>query len=138
MSFQSKNIKQLQSKIQGEYYIEHLFFLSYTIQNFIKTARYISVIEKNLCVYIASSDIRLINWLPTRFYVPLENLSLMWRRHFADIYAYARHLGPLSREGSLLCHTHDVKRGLGFSGLIRGIALFSPSYDTQGDAEYLF
>jgi hypothetical protein len=45
-----------------------------------------------------------------RFYVPLKNFSLIWRRHPLPvkgykIEAYARRSGPLSREGSLSCHT---------------------------------
>ena len=47
------------------------------------------------------------------FFVPLENVSLIWR--FGDIttaveglqiLTYARHLWPLSSEGSLACHTY--------------------------------
>jgi hypothetical protein len=44
------------------------------------------------------------------FYVPLKNISLIWRRHHyrwraAKCSPYARRSGPLSREGSLSCHT---------------------------------
>ena len=41
-----------------------------------------------------------------------------------QILAYARHLRPLSREGSLSCHT-CCDTGLGFYGLIRRTAPFS-------------
>ena len=43
------------------------------------------------------------------FIVPLENFSLIWRRHHnrwrAANFAHARHSLPLSSEGSLACHT---------------------------------
>jgi hypothetical protein len=39
------------------------------------------------------------------FYVPLKNISLIWRRHHYWWRAYARRSGPLSRERSLSCHT---------------------------------
>ena len=44
------------------------------------------------------------------FFVPLENLSLIWRRHHyrwkLQNLTFARHLWPLSSEGSLACHTY--------------------------------
>ena len=44
------------------------------------------------------------------FIKPLENFSLIWRRHHcrwrAEILTYLRHSWPLSSEGSLTCHTH--------------------------------
>ena len=43
-------------------------------------------------------------------FVPIENFSLMWRRHHADeglqILTYTRHLRPLSTEGILACPTY--------------------------------
>ena len=45
------------------------------------------------------------------FFVPLENLSLIWRRHHCrwrlQILTCAWHLWPLSSEGSLAFHTYD-------------------------------
>ena len=45
-----------------------------------------------------------------RFFVPLENFSLIWRRHHYGtsewLQIYARHSWPLSSEGSLTCHTY--------------------------------
>ena len=45
-----------------------------------------------------------------RFIVPLENFSLIWRRHYngegLQILTYAQHSWPLSSEGSLTCHTY--------------------------------
>ena len=43
------------------------------------------------------------------FLVPLENFSHIWRRHAGEvlqIVTYARHLWPLSSEGSSACHTY--------------------------------
>ena len=44
------------------------------------------------------------------FIVPLENFSLIWRRHHCrwklQILICARHSWPLSSEGSLTCHTY--------------------------------
>ena len=44
------------------------------------------------------------------FIIPLENISLIWRRHHcrwrAAILTYARHLWPYSSEGSLACHAY--------------------------------
>jgi hypothetical protein len=45
--------------------------------------------------------------------------------------------GPLSREGSLSCHTY-CDTGLHFSGLIRRAAHSVASYDPKGDVEDLF
>ena len=43
------------------------------------------------------------------FYVPLENVSLIWRRNNTGeglhILNYVRHSRPLSCEGSLACHS---------------------------------
>ena len=51
------------------------------------------------------------------FSVPLENFSLIWRRHHCrwrlQILTYARHSWPMSSEGSLTCHTH-CDTGLSF------------------------
>jgi hypothetical protein len=53
----------------------------------------------------------LIRWLVgyLLFSVPLKNVSLVWRRHHyrwrAAKFSSARCSGPLSREGSLSCHT---------------------------------
>ena len=45
------------------------------------------------------------------FFVPLENFSLIWRRHHCQwrvtILTYARQLRSLSSEGSLSCHTYS-------------------------------
>ena len=37
--------------------------------------------------------------------IPLENFSLIWKRHHYQWRAYSRHSWPLSSEGSLACHT---------------------------------
>ena len=52
-----------------------------------------------LCVFVLS------------FFLTLENISLIWRRHHyrwrvANFDLYARHLWPLSSESSLACHTY--------------------------------
>ena len=43
-------------------------------------------------------------------FVPLENFSLIWIRQYyrwrLQILTYARHLRPLSSEGTLACHTY--------------------------------
>jgi hypothetical protein len=51
----------------------------------------------------------LIDWLINylRFYVPLKNISLIWRRHHYRWRAakFRPMLGVLSKKGSLSCHT---------------------------------
>jgi hypothetical protein len=105
----------------------------------------------------------LINLL---FYVPLKNISLIWRRHHCQWRA-AKFRPMLGAQGlwagkDLYRATPAVKRGLGFSGLIQRIAPISrllrhawgcggpiltriltgplsvAFYDTQGDVEDLF
>ena len=45
-----------------------------------------------------------------KFYVPLQNFLLVWRRHYCrrglHILIYARYSWPLSSDGSLVCHTY--------------------------------
>ena len=47
------------------------------------------------------------------FFLPLEYLSIVWRRTIIgeglQILSYARHLWPLSSESSLACHTYCDK-----------------------------
>lgn len=51
------------------------------------------------------------------------------------IKAFAWHLWPLFREGSLSCHIHfAVRRDLGFLGLINRTALVIALYDKQGES----
>jgi hypothetical protein len=90
----------------------------------------------------------LIDWLIDylRFYVPLKNISLVWRHHHCWWRA-AKFRPMLSAQGlragrDLYCATPAVTRNLGFSGLIRRTAPFSrllvDSYDTRRDVEDLF
>ena len=110
----------------------------------------------------------LIDWLIDYllFYVPLKNISLIWRRHHYR-WRTAKFRPMLGAQGlwagrDLFRFTPAVTRGLGFSGLIRRTALFSQLlrhtkgcggsilpriltgpllvafYDTQGDVEDLF
>jgi hypothetical protein len=73
----------------------------------------------------------LIDWLIDylRFYVPLKNLSLIWRRHHSRWRA-AKFRPMLGAQGlwaarDLYRATPAVTRNLGFSGLIRRTAPFS-------------
>jgi hypothetical protein len=106
-------------------------------------------VDKYLQFYVSlkNCSVTIAQWL----YVSLKNISLTWRlidltdwlfivlrpaEEFftymetsqlplkGQIQAYARHSGPLRREGSLSCHT-GCDTGLGFSGLIRRTAQFS-------------
>ena len=70
---------------------------------------------------------RLIDYL--RFYVPLKNISLIWRRHHCRWRA-AKFRPMLGAQGlwagrDLYRATPAVTRDLGFSGLIRRTAPFS-------------
>jgi hypothetical protein len=70
---------------------------------------------------------RLIDYL--RFYVPLKNISLIWRRHHCRWRA-AKFRPMLGAQGlwagrDLYRATPTVTRDLGFSGLIRRTAPFS-------------
>jgi hypothetical protein len=74
---------------------------------------------------------RLIDWLIDylRFYVPLKNFSLLWRRHYCRWRA-AKFRPMLGAQGlwagrDLYRATPTVTRDLGFSGLIRRTAPFS-------------
>jgi hypothetical protein len=96
------------------------------------------------------------------FYVPLKNISLIWRRHHHRWRA-AKFWPMLGAQGlwagrDLYSATPAVKRDLGFSGIIRRTAPFCrllrhtrgcggsnltgplsvAFYDTQGDVEDLF
>jgi hypothetical protein len=69
----------------------------------------------------------LIDYL--RFYVPLKNFSLIWRRHHC-LWRAAKFRPMLSTQGlwagmDLYCATPAVTWDLGFSGLIRRTAPFS-------------
>jgi hypothetical protein len=73
----------------------------------------------------------MIDWLIDylRFYVPLKNISLIWRRHHCRWRA-AKFRPMLGAQGlwagrDLYRATPAVTRGLGFSGLIRRTAPFS-------------
>jgi hypothetical protein len=59
------------------------------------------------------------------FYVLLKNLSLIWRRHRAPKFRPMLGAQSLWAGRDLYRTTPAVTRGLGFSGLIRRIALFS-------------
>jgi hypothetical protein len=73
----------------------------------------------------------LIDWLIDylRFYVPLKNFSLIWRRHHCRWRAakFRPMLGALGlwAERDLYRATPSVTRNLGFSGLIRRTTPFS-------------
>jgi hypothetical protein len=76
------------------------------------------------------------------FYVPLKNVSLIWRRHHCRRRA-AKFRPMLGAQGlwagrDLNSATPAVTRDLGFSGLIRKTAPLVASYDTRGDVEDLF
>jgi hypothetical protein len=115
---------------------------------------YFSVIGWNLCMYATQSDN--IDWWIIYCFASRWRIFHTRAAEFTPI--SARRSGPLSREDSVSCYT-AVKRGLGFSGLIRRTAPFShllrlakeccwpilttvgphsASYDTQCDAEALF
>jgi hypothetical protein len=73
----------------------------------------------------------LIDWLIDylRFYVPLKNISLIWKRHHCRWRA-AKFRSMLGAQGLWACRdlyrvTPAVTRDLGFSGLIRRTAPFS-------------
>ena len=73
----------------------------------------------------------ILNWLIDylRFYVPLKNISLIWRRHHYQWRA-AKFRPMLGAQGlwagrDLYRATPAVTRGLGFFGLIRRTAPFS-------------
>jgi hypothetical protein len=76
---------------------------------------------------VAAKKNTLINYL--RFYVPLKNISLQWRRHHCRWRA-AKFRPMLGAQGfwagrDLYRSTPPVIRDLGFSGLIRRTAPFS-------------
>jgi hypothetical protein len=78
-------------------------------------------------IHLNSSLYWLIDCL--RFYVPLKNISLIWGRHHCRWRA-AKFRPMLSAQGlwarrDLYHATPAVTRDLGFSGLIRGTALFN-------------
>jgi hypothetical protein len=82
------------------------------------------------CIVYKKHQDWLIDWLftvlrPTQeFFTYIETSPLPVKG--LKIWAYARRSGPLSREGSLSCHTYcDSIRDLGFSGPIRRTAPFS-------------
>jgi hypothetical protein len=76
------------------------------------------------------------------FYVPLKNFSHIRGRHshhcrwraakFRPILPYVRRSGPLSREGSLSCHTCCNTGPQFFSGLIRRIKFSRLLRHTRG------
>jgi hypothetical protein len=70
-----------------------LFYLWKYWMDFISiNLSYIMQISKNMIDY-------------SLFYVPLKNISLIWRRHHLQNLGLCSALMPLNREGSLLCHT---------------------------------
>jgi hypothetical protein len=82
----------------------------------------------------------LIDYL--RFYVPLKNFSLIWRRHHCRWRA-ANFRPVLGAQGlwagrNYYRATPAVTRDLGFSDLIRRTGPFSTSYDKRGGVEDLF
>jgi hypothetical protein len=84
----------------------------------------------------------LIDYL--RFYVPLKNISLIWRCYHCRCRA-AKSRPMLGAQGlwagmDLYRATPAVTRDLNFSGLMRseGPSHSVTSYDTQGDLENLF
>jgi hypothetical protein len=85
-----------------------------------------------------------INWLIDylRFYVPLKNILLTWRRHHCRWRAakFRPMLGALCLWAGrdLYRAIPAVTRDLGFSGLIRRTPHLVASYNTRGDVEDLF
>jgi hypothetical protein len=74
----------------------------------------------------------LIDYL--RFYVPLNNFSLIRAKKFRPMFGAQ----GLWAGKDLYRATPAVTRDLGFSGLIRRTAPFSRLYDTRGDVKDLF
>jgi hypothetical protein len=77
-----------------------------------------------------------------QFYVPLKNISLIWRRHHcrwrtAKFKPILGARSPWAGRG-LYRATPAATRDLGFPGLIRRTAPLVASYDTRGDMEDLF
>jgi hypothetical protein len=77
-----------------------------------------------------------------QFYVPLKNISLIWRCHHCRWRA-AKFRPMFDAQGlwagrDLYRATLAVTRGLGFFGLIRRTAPFSRLYDIWGDVEDQF
>ena len=54
-------------------------------------------------------------------YVPVENFSLIWRRHRFRFLTYARHSWPFTSESSLSCHTYCPF----FNGHLRGYVIIT-------------
>jgi hypothetical protein len=86
----------------------------------------------------------MIDWLVDylRFYVPLKNISLLWRRHHCRWRA-AKFRPMLGAQGlwagrDLYHATPAVTLDLGFSGLIRRTTHLVTPYDTWRDVEDLF
>jgi hypothetical protein len=91
------------------------------------TSRHYILYSLGQCLWIIGSSDWLIDYL--RFYVPLKNISLVWRRHHYRWRA-AKFRPMLGAQGlwagrDLYRATPAVTRGLGFSGLIRRTAPFS-------------
>ena len=89
------------------------------------------VAGRGLCIACNTLRMLVMYWLIEYllFYIPLKNISLIWRRHHYQWRA-AKFRPMLGAQGlwagrGLYCATPAVTRGLGFSGLIRRTAPFS-------------
>jgi hypothetical protein len=92
------------------------------------------------CASLTALEVWLIDYL--RFYVPLKNFSLIWKRH------HCRRRASISRSmlrtqglwagRDLYRATPTVTRGLGFSGTSDRKPHLVASYNTQGGVEDLF
>jgi hypothetical protein len=126
-TFLSFAIKSLDVKpFLNKYWITALTTIMSTWQSHVTCLLY--YIQSNI---ICMNDLMIFCFVYSR----TSNFSAIWRLSplpvtGLQILAYARRSGPLSREGSLLCHP-TATRDLGLYGLIRKTGTHNPQWDSN-------